>query len=390
MRPFDQSEHFTRLENTRARMVGEGIEVLLVTDPANMNYLSGYDGWSFYVHQLLVVVADLDQPIWIGRAQDANGTRVTTFLDDANIVGYPDDYVQSTTKHPMGFVADFLKGRGWDKRAVGVEMDAYYFTAACHASLARGLPHTGLKDATSLVNWVRVVKSDQEIQYMGEAARIMEKVMAVAIDHVAPGNRQCDAVAEIYHAAIGGTPEHGGDYASIVPLLPTGVGSSAPHLTWTDEAFKEGEGTILELGAARHRYHCPMARTVYLGTPPQKVMDTTAVVVDGLNAALDAARPGATAEQVEGAWRSAIAKSGIVKESRIGYSTGLNYPPDWGEHTISLRPGDLTVLEPNMTLHCIPGIWMDDWGIEISECFRVTESGADPFCNFPRKLFVKE
>ena len=90
------------------------------------------------------------------------------------------------------------------------------------------------------------------------------------------------------------------------------------------------------------------------------------------------------------AWRRAIAKSGIVKDSRIGYSTGLNYPPDWGEHTISLRPGDMTVLEPNMTIHCIGGIWEDDWGVEISECFRITETGSATFCDFPRKLFIKE
>ena len=89
------------------------------------------------------------------------------------------------------------------------------------------------------------------------------------------------------------------------------------------------------------------------------------------------------------AWRRAIAKSGLVKESRIGYSTGLNYPPDWGEHTMSLRPGDRSVLQPDMTFHMIPGIWQDDWGIEISECFRVTDTGAEPFCTTPRRLFVK-
>ncbi|MFB3046345.1 MAG: M24 family metallopeptidase, partial [Acidiferrobacterales bacterium] len=85
-----------------------------------------------------------------------------------------------------------------------------------------------------------------------------------------------------------------------------------------------------------------------------------------------------------------IKKHGIIKESRIGYSTGLNYPPDWGEHTLSLRPGDTTTLQPNMTIHMIPGVWMDDWGIEISECFRVTETGSETLANFPRELFVKD
>jgi len=56
---------------------------------------------------------------------------------------------------------------------------------------------------------------------------------------------------------------------------------------------------------------------------------------------------------------------------------------------LSLRPGDRTLLEPDMTLHVIPGVWLDDWGIEISECIHITENGARPFCNFPRELFVK-
>ncbi|MGE4562255.1 MAG: M24 family metallopeptidase [Rhodospirillales bacterium] len=96
-----------------------------------------------------------------------------------------------------------------------------------------------------------------------------------------------------------------------------------------------------------------------------------------------------TCDEVVAVWNGVISKHGLVKESRMGYSTGLNYPPDWGEHTLSPRTGDKTVLEPNMTIHLMPGIWMDDCGIEISECFRVTENGAKTFCNFPRKLFVK-
>ena len=113
------------------------------------------------------------------------------------------------------------------------------------------------------------------------------------------------------------------------------------------------------------------------------------MVIEGLETALAAMKPGTTAHEVEEAWRQVISRHGIVKESRIGYSTGLNYPPDWGEHTISLRPGDRTVLEENMVLHCIPAIAMDDWAIEISECVRVSKRGGIPFCEFPRRLFVK-
>ncbi len=387
---FEKSEYLARIRKTKKSMADQGVDVLLATNPANMNYLTGYDGWSFYVHQLVVLALDSDEPVWIGRGMDANAAKVTTFLNHDNILGYSDDYVQTPVKHPMDYVADFLKKQGWDKKSIGIEMDSYYFTAACYESLKRNLPNADFKDATTLVNWVRVIKSAQEIEYMQQAARIIEKTMQVAVDMVRPGVRQCDAAAAVYQAKISGTEEYGGDYTGLCPMLPTGVGTSTPHLTWTDQPFVNGEATILELAGARHHYHCPMARTVHLGKPPKKLADTAAVVVEGLNNALAAAKPGVECQEVEAVWRETIKKHGIIKESRIGYSTGLNYPPDWGEHTLSLRPGDTTTLQPNMTIHMIPGVWMDDWGIEISECFRVTETGSETLANFPRELFVKD
>src|SRR5699024_1441200 len=103
----------------------------------------------------------------------------------------------------------------------------------------------------------------------------------------------------------------------------------------------------------------------------------------------DIIKPGVTCEEIEYAWRQSIEKRGYTKESRMGYSTGLNYPPDWGEHTARIRPGDQTVMEPNMDFHMIPGIWLDHIGIEISETFRVTETGVEILADVDRKLFTK-
>ena len=91
-----------------------------------------------------------------------------------------------------------------------------------------------------------------------------------------------------------------------------------------------------------------------------------------------------------GSWRDEFAKAGYVKPSRIGYSIGLNYPPDWGEQSASLRKGDQTVLVPNMCFHVMLGMWMDNWGFELSETVRVTELAPDLLTNFPRQLFVKD
>jgi Xaa-Pro aminopeptidase len=104
---------------------------------------------------------------------------------------------------------------------------------------------------------------------------------------------------------------------------------------------------------------------------------------------LETANPGKLAHDVEAAWRATIARHGLKKESRIGYSIGIAYPPDWGEHTISLRQGDRTVLAPGHVLHAILGMWMEGWGIEISETLLITRTGCEPLADLPREIFVK-
>ena len=113
-------------------------------------------------------------------------------------------------------------------------------------------------------------------------------------------------------------------------------------------------------------------------------------VLEGIETGLDAARPGNHAEDIEAAWRQTIARYGFEKTSRCGYAIGLSYPPDWGERTVSFRPGDKTLLEPKMTFHFMPALWFDDWGIEITESIVITDEGAEPLANVPRKLFVKD
>ncbi|WP_394219355.1 M24 family metallopeptidase [Halobacillus trueperi] len=388
--PFDILEYHQRLQKTKKRMADQGIDVLLITDPANMNYLSGYDAWSFYVHQMLVIIIDEPQPLWIGRYQDANGARVTTWIYDENVIAYPDYYVHSDVYHPMDFIADILLQVGQGKRKIGVEMDHYYFTAKALERLKRGLPNATFEDATLLVNGVRIVKSDQEIEYMKKAAQIADLAMTKGVESIYPGVRECDTAAEIYYHMVRGTPDFGGEYPAIVPLLPTGDHTSIPHLTWSDRPFVKGNAVIVELAGCYKRYHVPLARTVSIGEPNEKMKQVAPVVLEGIQEVLEFAKPGVTCGELEEVWRKSIKKHGFEKEARLGYSVGLNYPPDWGEHTASIRRGDPTVLKPNMTFHLIPALWFDTDGIEISETFKVTETGSERFTTYPQELIIRD
>ncbi|GAE29097.1 M24 family metallopeptidase [Alkalihalobacillus hemicellulosilyticus] len=386
---FPLKEYHQRLHTLKKRMAHEGVEVLLISNPSNMYYLSNYSAWSFYVHQMMIVTLEDAQPIWIGRQMDAQGVSKTTWLDDHHIIPYPDYYVQSKEKHPMNFIVNILKEIGQSNRVIGIEMDAHYFTGLSYEQLTNGLPNATFKDTTTLVNMIRLIKSEREIECMRKAAKIVEQTMQAAYDKVNVGVRECDVAATIFHSQIQGTKDFGGDYTSIVPMLPTNEHTSCPHLTWTDQTYKTGDFLTLEIAGAYKRYHAPMARTMSLGPAPHKLKELSKVVEEGIQLTLDAIKPGMTAEEVERVWRRAIEKKGHTKASRLGYSVGLSFPPDWGEHTISFRQGDLSILKPNMTFHLMPGIWYEDYGIEITETILLTDKGVKTLTTFPRALYEK-
>ncbi len=386
---FERAEYDARVKATRIAMEKAGIDLLIVTDPSNMAWLTGYDGWSFYVHQCVLVTLDGD-PLWYGRGIDANGAKRTTYLPHANILDYPDHYVQSTERHPMDYLSGLITDRKMANGTIAVEMDNYYFSAAAYVSLVKHLPNATIKDATGLVNWQRVVKSPRELDYMRKAGGIVEAMHAKIFELTEPGLKKNELVAEIYRTAIRGTADAGGDYPAIVPLLPSGEDASASHLTWDDKPMRSGEATFFEIAGVHKRYHCPLSRTIFLGKPPVDILDAEKAVLEGLEEGLQKAAVGNTCEDIAGAFFAVLKRHGIVKDNRTGYSIGLSYPPDWGERTMSLRSGDKTELREGMTLHFMPGLWMDTWGLEITESFVITAQGAECLSNVPRKLMIKD
>jgi ectoine hydrolase len=393
--PFTREEYASRLWKVRAEMAGRGIDVLVISDPSNMAWLTGYDGWSFYVHQCVLVGLE-GEPVWYGRRMDANGALRTCWMDPDNISYYPDYYVQNPDMHPMDYLAQsIMPDRGWHQGVVGMEMDNYYFSAKAYQCLLRELPHARFLDANALVNWCRAIKSPQEIAYMRTAAKIVEGMHARILEMIEPGLAKSKLVSEIYRVGIEGWTDeqgvtHGGDYPAIVPLLPTGSDAAAPHLTWDDTPFREGEGTFFEIAGCYKRYHAPLSRTVYLGKPPAEFVRAESALLEGIEHGLEVARPGNRTADIAMALGAAMDKYGFDRGgARCGYPIGISYPPDWGERTMSLRPSDETILQPGMTFHFMPGLWEDEWGLEITESILITETGCETLANFPRQLFVR-
>ncbi len=386
-----EAEFAERVRKVRTSMAEKSFAALVITDPANLFYLTGYNAWSFYTPQCLIVPADGPLMLY-ARAMDAAGARHTCNLSDIQVVGYPEALVHRPDAHPFDWITYSARERGLlpggTDAVVAAECDSHYFSARAFQALTAGLDGARLVDSEELVNWIRVIKSEHEIGHLRIAGQIAETSMQAALKSVWPGRRQCDVAGDIVAAQASGTADYGGDYPAIPPMLPTGAAAGTPHLTWSEAPFVRGEATTIELAGAYGRYHAPLARTIHLGEPPRRLSDTSRAVDEALGVALQQMAPGVVVAEVHRRVNDVLGRSGLVKESRIGYSIGVGFPPDWGERTISLRTGEPIPLQAGMAFHVILGIWMDGWGYEASEPVVVTDTGVEQLVDLPRELTI--
>ncbi len=388
IKAFEPAEFERRVNDVRRRMDEQNLDLLICQDPANMNWLTGFDGWSFYTPQAVLVHIDESVPIWFGRAQDEKSAHITTYLPAEKIIAFSEPLVHHPTNHPFDELCTLIKECGWEHAKIGVDLDAHTYTARAHRHLVDGLPNASIQDNRELVNWARLVKSPAELVYMREAGALTTRVMNGALERIAPGVPQHEVIAGVYHTQIYGGPDMYGDYTSLCPLIQVAEGTSTPHLTWTDAPLPDEGLVVMELGSARRHYHAPLTRTAHIGPPPREIEKLANVIVEGGDLALEKARPGATCADVEATWKSVLKRNGYDKESRVGYSIGIGFPPDWGERTASLRPGDETVLEVGICFHFQSGVWLENYGAAVSESFVVGPNGGERLCDVSRKLFV--
>ena len=384
---FTTTESARRLEKTRRAMAAQGLKTLVICDPSNMAWLTGYDGWSFYVPQA-VILHENGMPMWWGRTQDKPGAALTTWLEADHLFDWPEEHVQHPDHHPFDSLVDLLREYGWTE-AIGVEMDNYYYSARSHEILETAFGRDAFADATGLVNWQRAVKSEQELQLMQAAGKLSAHMHGVLRAEFNEGIPKNALVARVQAAGIEGLPLLAGDYPAISPIAPSGIEASASHITWNDRPLAPGEATYFEISGCVRRYHCPISRTLFLGSPPEDIRRGEKAILQAIEDTFAVAKPGVTCEEVAACVYESFGRAGYIKGNRTGYPVGLSYPPDWGERTMSLRPGDTTKLEENMTFHLMPGLWTPDWGMAITETFVVTPNGGEALVDVPREIVVK-
>ncbi|BCH27001.1 M24 family metallopeptidase [Mesorhizobium sp. L-8-3] len=381
---FSQEEYRARTTRLRQQMAERGIDALLVLNEGNMNYLTGYEGFSDYVPQLALVCQDEEDPWLILREMDTLCADASSYLPQSRVLSYPEKYIAASQLTAWQPIAESVRERSPSGR-IGVELSGKILGVKGHAALSKSLGTSEFIDADGMIAALKAIKSPAELTYMEQAGKIVDRAMQVGRLAISVGARECDVAATITHALYAGTPEFpGGTSRSPLVTMPVGSPGAAPHLTWTDGQYKMGCQTNFELGAVRHRYCCALSRTVFLGEPNARSRHVHQACLDGFLAAFGAIRAGVTSNDVERAFRREFAPRGVRKESRIGYSIGI----DWVDGGPSFQEGDETVLQANMTFHLLIGIFEKTDGYIFSETVRVTDDGAKSLSNMSRDLLV--
>lgn len=388
---FTSEEYFARLAATKISMEGRGIELLLIASPENINYLSGYAGWSFYTPQILLVSLYHEEPVLIVREMDVACAEFTCFIKAENQIGYPEEFIGGE-RHPMEFIGEYVTSRGWNKGKIGIEIEAYFLSIRSYEILEEYLTAAELVPADFLVDWVRVIKSDAEMKLIRQAGTLASQAMQAVVDAIAVGVRECDVAAEFYYEQVHGTPDFGGSVPNSV-RLQSGNRTAGGQLKWTDNRYAFGDVIPIELSGSRCQYHVALARTVSVGNPGLKILDRWRIIKECMATVLASLAPGKLCCEINEVFRFVSSKYRISNLGLLGFSQGLCFQPTNIERTLSFQGSDRTLLLQGMVLNLHISLFDDTRKrtetMSVSESIVITDGGYELLTKIPRELFVK-
>ena len=376
--PFSREEYLGRLARMRAAMEAGEIDLLLVSSPENILWLSGYQAKGIFAFQMLMV------------PQSGDVRLVTRGIETGNVRCMPEDAVVDAfetygdTAAPVATAAALVLGDYPSAATVGVEKVNPFLGAERLEALSAALPGHAFKDASHLVDRVRLVKSPAEIDCFRRSATITDAAMLDTIAAVEVGA----ADREIAAVALASLMRGGSEYCATWPNVMVGWRGGLAHAGWDGTRVAAGEPVALEFAASIERYHAPIFRTVIPGEPSAEVARVAGCITEAHDAGLAAMGPGKTIDAVDKAIRQVVTEAGCARyaHSRFGYSLGLAFPPTWAQSlSVNIVPGSQAVFEPDMLFHIL--IYLLEpatFGVATSATVLVTEDGIEPLTKSPK------
>jgi len=377
---FSLDEYRRRYDLIIAAMRRQKLDALLIRSPENITYVSGYETPGYYKYHGLIVGPNIEPVFVLRRFEELNVPEYSWLMRHVPV----DDW-----EVPSEVTARTLRELKLDHARIGVEKQGWFYTVTEHETLVRELPHAQLVDAIEILWDARMRKSVEEIAMMKRSAAILDKAMTAGIETAAAGVSDDHINAEVNRVIF----ENGGEYMGLPPFVLSGERTSLPHQTARSEIVRARDVVYFEISVTKARYAAALMRTIFIGEPPARQRQCATACIGAVDAALAIIRPGVSAEEVDRAARSVVEKAGFGEywRHRLGYSIGVNYPPDWGEgEIISLRKGEQRLLEVGMTFHMVPlCLVYREFGIGFSETIHVTATGCERLSTLPRTIIVK-
>jgi len=373
--PFPMSEYSERLRKVRQRMADQGIEVMLITNPPNTCYLSGYESLMSTGYSTLIVPLQGDLTLHLPELD----------IPSMLLNGWVRDLVVFDWAKPIEVtqqLADALMQRGFSASALGVEMgQAETFAwgamdARSYLRLKELLPDARFLDATGLVQEVRLLKSPAELDCMRKAGEWTWLGLKASIEILAAGKTDNDLAAAAYAAMISA----GSEVPSIAPIVLGGRRSGwAPHNMFKRYVLAKGDSFYLEYSGNYHRYNAPSMRGACIGEPSDDVRRMADASLATLEILFESIRPGRTGHDIAKEADKGLAGVGddVYFHRGYGYAVGMGFPPTWTEAAMYIAEGIDRPLETGMTFHLPIGIWIPGkCGVSFSETVVVTDDGC--------------
>ena len=383
---FEHAEYADRLGRLRRAMSEAGMDVVLLTRPESMCWLHGYTA-RWYRHAgppewpalaTSVVRADRDEVIHFDFGGEEELLLATSACHDVRI--YPDEAVDGA----LAFLVRELASAGWLKGLAGRERrgmppDQRTGEAIEEAIVAAGC---AVVDATALIDRLLHFKSRAEVERIEAAGRVLDIGLRAAVQVIAPGVTELEVWGEMMLAMA----KAGGQPAALHELVASGP-VFLPHAISGRRVLRRGELVYLDPCGVVDRYHANAARAVWIGDPPDPLVELYRRAAGGFRVFCDEARPGRQVDDVGKAMKAWREDAGIahIPSWCGGYDLGLAFPPDWvGPWKFDLdeaAPGKVFEAGMVTNLECLFGTLLVDTII-------YAEDGNRVLSTVPRELLV--
>ena len=379
---FDRAEFAARRTAACAGLKAAGLDGLLIFKQESMYYLTGYDTFGFAFFQCLVLTAD-GRFVLLTRSADKRQAAFTSIVEDIRV------WVDGANANPALDLRDILNELGLAGSRLGYESDGYGLSAANGQRLVAALDgFATLEDASPLVASLRLIKSDAEIAYVRQAAKLCDSAWQAAIDGARPGADEADILADMHAAVYRG----GGDGAANDFIIGSGPGALMCRYYTGRRILQEPDQLTLEFAGSYRHYHAAMMQTIGIGKPPPRQYDLWQACTDALLACEDALRPGRTIGDVFDAHVRVLDAAGLssFRLNACGYSLGATFAPIWMDGFMAYRDNPV-IIQPGMVyfLHMI--IFDDETGLAATpgRTSLVTAAGAEVLTEAGLEFVVK-